>query len=112
MKYKLEEQETMIHYDPFDKKWLYETSYAPHIKNILDLLSESPDAFINIKKDFDEDHNVVHISVTASNVDSIPMPANKFGKSMLPKKKRELTTAQREKLNQQLAKGRKTQGID
>lgn len=112
MKYKLEEQETIIHYDPFEKRWHYETSYAPHIKNILDLLSESPDAFIDIKKDIDEEGNVSHISVTASNVESIPMPANKFGKTMLPKKKRELTAAQREKLNQQLAKGRKTQGID
>lgn len=109
MKYKLEEQETMIHYDPFDKKWIYETSYAPHIKSILDLLSESPDAFTDIKKDLDDEGTIVNIRATASNIDSIPMPANKFGKSMLPKKKREVTAAQRAQLKLQLAKGRETQ---
>jgi len=41
----------------------------------------------------------------------VPMQPNRFGKSMLPKKKRELTAAQREKLSAQLAKGRKTQGF-
>lgn len=111
MKYKLEEQETMIHFDPFTKKWYYETSYAPHIKNILDLINEAPAAFENVKKDFDEDGNVSNISAVATNSDSVPMQPNRFGKSMLPKKKRELTAAQREKLSAQLAKGRKTQGF-
>ena len=111
MQYKLDEQETMVHFDPLTKTWYYETSYAPHIKNILDLLEDAPEALENIKKEYDDKGNVSYISGTASNIESIPMPANRFGKAMLPKKKRVLSEAQRAKLNEQLAKGRETQGM-
>lgn len=33
-KYSIDEQEAYIHYGPVEKRWLFETNYAPHIKKL------------------------------------------------------------------------------
>lgn len=110
MKYSLEEQETFIRFDPITKEWTYETSYTPHIAHMLKLLKEEPDSLTNVETDINDDGSVSFVSAKASNNNKFPMPSNKFNKNMLPKRKRELTDEQREKLMLQLEKGRKTQG--
>lgn len=107
MSYSLEEQESFVHFDPITKKYTFESSYAPHIKNIMNLLESEPDA-LTIKDIEREKDAVIWIQVEATNAIMFPMPPNRF-KHFLPRKKRELTDEQKAVLAQQLAKGRETQ---
>lgn len=108
MKYAKEEQETFIHFDPDTKNWHYETMYAPHIKQISSLIKKTPTAFVNIKKEVDDDGTIVSISCDAANTSDVPMTSSNFTK-MLPKQKRQLSEEQRLALKAQLDKGRQTQ---
>lgn len=102
-KYTLEEQETFIHLSPIDHEIIYETSYQPHIKNILALHEASPDAFKSVETETNDEGLVISVIAIAANSKQYPMPINRF-KRFLPRKKRDISPAQLESLKRLLNK--------
>lgn len=88
--YLIEDQETHIYYEPIDKKWIYETNYAPHIKKLLSFKK-----YIKATEK-DDDGRIIYIRLAFDSNDFIINP--------FPKEHRKYTEAQKEKMRQQLAK--------
>lgn len=107
MKYNIEEQETLLRFDPISKLWIYETNYYQHINAILKHIEKNKDALTINKIEKDDRGNVTYIQATSTNTEDFPMPSNRFGKYMLPKKKRHLSEADRQKAVERLNRTRK-----
>lgn len=107
MKYNLDEQETFLRFDPISKKWIYETNFYQHINAILKHVEKYPDSLTIEKTEKDEQGNITFIQASSNNNEEFPMPSNRFGKYMLPKKKRHLSEEERQKAVERLNRARK-----
>lgn len=86
-KYSLEEQETHIYYEPIDKVWVFESSYLPHIKKLVQ--------YQKYLVEQDVDNNRV-------NYIKLKIPVNELLINPFPKKHRQLSKEQRAKMRQRL----------
>lgn len=90
MKYSLEEQETHIYYEPIDKAWIYESSYAPHIKRLLKFKK-----YI-VKQETDDAGHITAIKLA--------IPNNQLLINPFPKPHRKYSAAQKAKMRENLQK--------
>lgn len=96
-KYSIDEQETHIHYDPVEKRWLFETNYAPHIKKLQKLTG----ALSNAVQEMDDDGRVMSIRGYVDNLEEFnvnPWPRQR--------QRRELSEEEKQELRERLAKAR------
>ena len=95
MKYSLEEQETHIYYEPLDKVWIFESTYLPHIKRLIEFKQYM------VEQETEGDR---------TNYIKLEIPANELLINPFPKKHRQLSERQRAKMRQQLQNNLK--GVD
>lgn len=90
MNYYLEDQETNIYYEPINKKWIYETNYAPHIKKLLHFKKHI------VATEKGTDGRITYVRLAFAN--------NEFIINPFPKEHRQYSEKQKVKMRQQLAK--------
>ena len=94
-KYKLDEQETVILFDPVKQVYHFSTTYAPHIRKYVALGLENLD---NLELDYKDEEKTVISGISFT----IPADSNKFNMNPSPKPKRKISPERRKALIAQL----------